>query len=168
LLLAGLDVLSQLILEHRRFVYIPSAPGERALLTIGNALRPLEFAVIETAERRTFPILEQGHLRGSYRERAKEFCKEAAPKILVGVYRTSRDVPPQIFYAHADFVQEAALIAMADSVLQTHRGFPMLIDLADTVCHSTFGAEAFNSAVRSAYAQQGNALRYLGERETRR
>ena len=168
LLLAGLEVLSQLILEHKRFVYIPSAPGERVLLTIGNALRPLEFAVIETTERRTFPILEQGHLRGSYRERAAEFCREAVPKILVGVYRTSRDVPPQIFYAHTDFVQEAALIAMADSVLQAHRGFPMLIDVADTACHNTFGAEAFNSTVRSAYAQQGNALRYLGERETRR
>ena len=168
LLLAGLEVLSQLILEHRRFVYVPSAPGERVLLTIGNALRPLEFAVVETAERRTLPIIEQGHLRGRYREKAEEFYREAAPKILVGVYRTAQEAPPQIFYAHADFVHDAALIAMADSVLQPHRGFPMLIDLADTVCSSTFGAEAFTSAARSAYAQQGHAFRYLGERETRR
>ena len=168
LLLEGLDVLSKLVLEHRRFVYIPSAPGERVLLTIGNALRPLEFAVVETAERRMYPIIHEGHLRRPYRQRAEEFYNEAAPKILTGVYRTTAEVPPQIFYAHADFVQEAALIAMADSVLQAHRGFPMLIDLADTVCHSTFGAEAFNSTVRSAYAQRGNALRYLEERETRR
>lgn len=168
LLMEGLEMLSQLILEHRRFVYVPSAPGERVLLTIGNALRPLEFAVVETSERRMYPIIYEGHLRGRYRERAEEFYKEAAPKILVGVYRTSGDVPPQIFYAHADLVQEAALIAMADSVLQSHRGFPMLIDLADTVCSSTFGAEAFNSTVQSAYAKRGSALRYFGERETRR
>lgn len=58
-------------------------------------------------------------------------------------------------------------IDQPDSVLQAHRGFPMLIDLANTVCSSTFGAEAFNSTVRSAYAQAGNPLRYLGERETR-
>jgi hypothetical protein len=115
-----------------------------------------------------FPIIEQGHLRGPYRERAEEFYHQAAPRILIGVYRTSSEVPPQIFYAHADHVQEAALIAMADSVLQAHRGFPMLIDLADTVCRSTFGAEAFNSTVRSAYAQHGNPFRYLAERETRR
>lgn len=168
LLMEGLEVLSQLILEHRRFVYVPSTPSERVLLTIGNALRPLEFAVVETSERRMYPIIHEGHLRGSYRERAEDFYKEAAPKILVGVYRTSGDVPPQIFYAHADWVQEAALIAMADSVLQSHRGFPMLIDLADTVCQSTFGAEVFNSTVQSAYAQQGGALRYFGERKTRR
>jgi hypothetical protein len=168
LLIASLDILSELILGHKRFVYIPSAPSERTLLTIGHALRPLEFAVVDTSEQRMFPILEQGHLRGPYRERAEEFYHQAAPKILTGVYRVSNEVPPQIFYAHADFVQEAALIAMADSVLQAHRGFPMLIDLADSVCRGTFGAEAFNSTVRSAYAQRGNPFRYLAERETRR
>jgi hypothetical protein len=168
LLVAGLDLLSELILEQKRFVYVPSAPGERMLLTIGNALRPLEFAVVDTEEQRMYPIIEQGHLRGPYRERAEEFYHQAAPKILTGVYRVSTEVPPQIFYAHADFVQEAALIAMADSVLQAHRGFPMLIDLADAVCRSTFAAEAFNSTIRSAYAQHGNPFRYLAERETRR
>ena len=168
LLMEGLDVLSKLILDHKRFVYIPSSPGERVLLTIGYALRPLEFAVVEDSKRRMFPIIHEGHLRGKFREKAETFYNEAASKIITGVYRTSTDVPPQIFYAHEDFLQEAALIAMADSILQTHRGFPMLIDLADTVCQSTFGAEAFNSTVQSAYAQRGSALRYLGERETRR
>ncbi len=168
LLRAGFDVLSELILHHKRFVFIPSAPGERVLLTIGNALRPLEFAVVETSERRIWPIIRQGHLRGGHLKRAEDFCAEAAPKILVGVFRTSKDVPPQIFYAHADHVHEAALVPMADSVLQSHRGFPMLIDLADTVCSSTFGTNAFNSTVQSAYAQAGDPLRYLGVRETRR
>lgn len=167
LLHAGLNVLSDLILSHKRFVYIPSAPGERVLLTIGNALRPLEFAIVEDSRRRMTPIIKDGHLRGAHLKRAEEFCSETAPKILVGVYRTSKDVPPQVFYAHADYVHQAALVAMADSVLQTHRGFPMLIDLANTVCASTFGADAFNSTVQSAYAQAGNPLRYLGERETR-
>ncbi len=168
LLLASLQVLNELILQHRRFVYVPSAPGERVLLTIGNALRPLEFAVVENSERRMYPIIHDGHLRGHFRERAVEFYRNAAPKILIGVYRTSGDVPPQVFYAHEDFAQEAALIAMADSVLQSHRGFPMLIDLADTVCRSTFGAEAFRSTVQSVYAARANPLRYLSERATRR
>lgn len=168
LLVAGLDLLSELILQHKRFVYVPSTPNERTLFTIGNALRPLEFAVVYTAESRIEPIIRDGHLRGPYRERAEEFYYQAAPQILVGVYRTSSEAPAQIFYAHADYVQEAALIAMADSVLQAHRGFPMLIELADAVCGSTFGAEAFNSTVRSAYAEHGQPFRYLSERATRR
>jgi len=168
LLEAGLDVLSKLILEHKRFVYVPSAPAERMLLTIGNALRPLEFAIIDTSEPRMWPIIEQGHLRGRYRDAAVNFCNEASPKIMVGIYRTFKEVPPQIFYAHADFVQEAALIAMADSVLQSYRGFPTLIDIAHSVCSSTFGSDGFNSIIQAAYAKQGSSLRYFGERETRR
>ncbi len=167
LLHRGLEVVTRLVVDHRRFVYVPSAAAERALLTIGNALRPLEFAIVSTAEDRMYPIIDKGHLRGKHKERAWEFYHEVAPQILVGIYRTSLSVPPQIFYAHPDHVQEAAMIAMADSVLQAHRGFPILIDIADTVCRSTFATD-FASTVQSAYAAGGSPLNYLPERETRR
>ncbi len=165
LLLAGLDLLRQLILEHKRFVYVTSAPGEPVLLTIGHALAPLHYAVVETSANRMRRIIEGGHLRGSYREKAMEFYEEVAPQILTGVYRTWDEVPPRVFYAHQDFVHDAALIAMADSVLQAHTGFPMLLGLAGRVCHSAFGEEGFLVAIRSAYSQRGR-LRYLSELET--
>jgi hypothetical protein len=164
LLLAGLELLRQFILEHKRFVYVAGVPGEQGLLTIGYALGPLQYAVIETSDYRMRRIVEEGHLRGSYREKAVDFYKEVAPQILVGVYRTSNELPPRVFYAHKDFVYEAALIAMADSVLQAHSGFPVLLDLANRVCRSTFGEEGFLSAVRSAYARRGS-FRYLSELE---
>jgi hypothetical protein len=168
LLRRSLDLLRELILDYRRFVFVPSAPGERLLLTIGQALRPLEFAIVETSQRRMEQIFTKGHLRGEHRDRAEAFTKEAGHEILIGVYRTYAESPPQVFYAHADFVQDAALIAMADSLLQAQRAFPTLIDLADTVCGSLFGTEGFNSTIQSAYAKHGHPLRYLGERETRR
>jgi hypothetical protein len=168
LLRKSLDVLGELLLGHKRFVFVPSAPSEGVLLTIGHALQPLEFAVVETMERRMDQILNKGHLRGEHRNRAEAFTRAAGPKIMVGVYRTYAEAPPQIFYAHADFAQDAALIAMADSLLQPQRSFPTLISLADTICASLFGAEGFNSTIQSAYAKAGYPLRYLGERETRR
>jgi hypothetical protein len=164
LLHAGLDLLRDLILEHKHFVYISRAGNEPALLTIGYALPPLHYAVVETSELRMEPIIFQGHLRDTNRQRAIEFCQDASAKILVGVYRTSSELPPQIFYAHREFVHEAALLAMADSVLQAHSGFPVLLDLANRVCRSTFGEDGFISAVRSAYAQRGR-FRYLSELE---
>lgn len=168
LLSKGLGVIEELVLQHQRFVYVPSAPGERALLTIGNALRPLEFAVVDSAETRMYPIIFEGHLRGKHRTRAEKFYREVAPNIVAGVFRTSRMVPAQIFYAHKDHVEEAALVAMSDSVLQAHRGFPILIDIADSVCRSTFGTDVFTSTIQSTYAAAGDPLAYLGERETRR
>jgi hypothetical protein len=163
----SLDMLSELILQRRRFVFIPSAPGERLLLTIGQALHPFEFAIVESSERRLDQILNKGHLRGEHRVRAEDFTREAGPKIVVGVYRTFSECPPQVFYAHADHAQEAALIAMADSMLQPQRAFPTLIDLADTVCSSLFGVEGFNSSIQAAYTKHGHPLRFLSERDTR-
>lgn len=164
LLRAGLDLLRRFILEHKRFVYVTGVPGEQGLLTIGHALGPLQYAVIETSLYRLGRIVEDGHLRGNDREKAVDFYKEVAPQILVGVYRISNELPPRVFYAHRDFVHEAAVIAMADSVLQAHSGFPMLLDLAGRVCRSTFGEEGFLAAIRSAYAQRGR-FRYLSELE---
>jgi hypothetical protein len=164
LLLSALDLMRQFILEHKRFIYVTNASGERGVLTIGHALGTLQYAVIETSVYRMGRIVEQGHLRGSYRERALNFYQEVAPQILVGVYRISNELPPRVFYAHKAFVHDAALIAMADSVLQAHSSFPVLLDLANRVCRSSFGEEGFLSAVRSAYARRGS-FRYLSELE---
>ena len=79
LLRRSLDLMRELILDYRRFVFVPSAPGERLLLTIGYALRPLEFAIVETSQRRMDQILVKGHLRGEHRDRAEAFTKEAGP-----------------------------------------------------------------------------------------
>lgn len=152
--------------QHKRFVFVPSAPRKRHWLMIGNALNPLEFTIVQTLQPEVQTMIDRGH----YRETKKamdEFCMEVAPKIVVGLYRVWEGAPPYIFYAHIDHAEMAAHIAMADSMLQEHRGFPMLIDLADTVCGTTFGMDSFVSSVQMAYADAGQPFRYLGERETR-
>ena len=65
-------------------------------------------------------------------------------------------------------VFSTALIALADSALQEHRGFPMLIDLADTVCRAIFGTDSFTASTQLAYVEAGEPFRYLTERQTRR
>jgi len=97
----------------------------------------------------------------------KKFVNEVASQIAIGLFRVWEGAPPYIFYSHVDNVEMAAHIAMADSVLQEHRGFPMLIDLADTVCKTTFGVDSFLTSVQQAYTEAGEPFRYLGERETR-
>jgi hypothetical protein len=170
LLERSLDLLNDLVLGHKRFVFVPSAPAERMLLTLGNALLPLEYAIIDHLSDRLERILE-GHYRGEWAPllpRVREFVREAGSKIVVGAYRASRIAPAHLFYAHVDHAHEAALIAMADSALQEHRGFPMLIELADTLNRTMFGPDSFNAAVRLAYTEAGEPFRYLTERQTRR
>jgi hypothetical protein len=170
LLESSLHVLHELIVGHQRFVFVPSAPSERTLLTIGQALRPLEFAIVDTMKERIERVAV-GNYRGEEWARlagpVRDFAREVGPKIVVGVYRASEMAPPQLFYAHRNHAHEAALIAMADSVMQEHRGFPMLVDLAHTVCSSTFGTDSFTASTQLAYAEVGEPFRYLTERQTR-
>jgi hypothetical protein len=168
---ASLDLLHRLITGHKRFIFVPSGPAERMLLTIGNALHPLEYAIVDTM-RDTLERTASGHYRGTewglLFPRVQQFAADVGDQIVKGVYRASHIAPPQLFYAHIDHVHEAALIALADSVLQGHRGFPLLIDLAHTICSEIFGAGTLTASTQLAYTEAGAPFRYLTERQTRR
>jgi hypothetical protein len=168
LLTQSLEVLEELLGKHKRFVFVPSSPRERVLLTIGEALRVLEYAIVDTAYERMRKIVENGHYAQKYKLKAMEFVNTIGPDVVSGVYRASRVSPAYVFYAHREYAHEAALIAMADSTLQEHRGFPMLIDLADTVCRSALGLEGFAPSIETAYIDAGAPFRYQGERSTRK
>jgi hypothetical protein len=180
LMIEATRLLEEFICAHRKFVFVPSEPANRLLTTIGDMLDPLEFAIIETL---------RDHLRGVFdraeyylptssdttvdgrrltpREWMMRFRDEVTSQVAVGVYRAGVLAPPQVSFAHVDHAHEAALIALADSVLQPQRGFPMLIDLADRVCSATFGPDSLSGPLQRAYARAGVPLRYLSERMTR-
>ncbi len=158
------------LVEHQKFVFVPSSTSDRALMTIGNALRPLEYAIVDTMEGFVNKVLS-GHYSGEWKNFLpvlQKFASEEGNQIIVGVYRASEIAPSQLFYAHINHAHEAALIALADSVLQEHRGFPMLIDLADNICRTTFGADSFNSTTQLAYSEADAPYQYMTERQTRR
>lgn len=163
-----LELIQWYVLEHKRFIFVPSAPRARHWLTIGNALRPMEFVILQTIQGEIKDkYVSRGHYRGEKMKMMEDFCAEVAPKVVVGMYRVWEAAPPYMFYAHVDYAETAAHIAMADSLLQEHRGFPMLIDLADTLCGSTFDTDSFMSSVQMSYTGAGEPFRYFSERETR-
>jgi hypothetical protein len=161
----AVSVLRKLLLEHRKFVFVSPTSRERGLLTIGNALGPLEFAVLRVLRSEIEDVVERGHLRGTERRQAQEFVEDVGRAVAVGVYRTSLWAPPQIFYAPAepDLCAQAASIALADSVLQEHRGYPLLLEMARQFCAAAFGRDDFEGPIRAAYAARGHALTYLSD-----
>lgn len=180
LMVESTKLIRELIEGHQKFVYVASEPRDRFLLTVGQSLRPLEYAIVRSLRDVIYWTVEHGVRRGrssvdttwdgkklTPSEWLVRFRDEVAPRVVVGVYRATRLAPPQVFYAHQDHADLAAHIAVADSVLQEHRGFPLLIDLADTVCRSVFGRETLEGPVSSAYAEAGTPFRYLSERNTR-
>jgi hypothetical protein len=170
---ASLDMLRRLLLGHKRFIFVPSEISDAAVVTIANALQPLQYAVL----RNTKDIIE-GYIAGTSYERphykksglfqaVRSFQEDVGSKVVLGVYRASALCPGRVFYAHEDHVHEAAQIVMADSALQEARGFPNLIDIADRTCKGMFEPGGLSAQVHAALAQSGSPFRFLAERNTR-
>lgn len=181
LMIQGTKLIRELVEQHQQFVFVASEPSDRMLLTIGQALRPLEYAIVGTLDERIRRTIDQGQYHGrrvsvDRRWDGQELSPEAwiarfrddvASQVVVGVYRATHHAPAQMFYAHRDHADIAAHIVIADSMLQAHRGFPMLIDLADSVCRGVFGSDTIEGPVSAAYASVNAPWRYLSERATR-
>ena len=179
LMLAATGVIRELVEGHRKFVFVASEPRERLLLTIGQALPPLHYAVVGTLAER----LEGWFHQARFTLEAPEglawdgeplpptewiprFIQRVASQVIVGLYRATALAPAQLFYAHADHAHTAAHLVLADSMFQEQRGFPLLIDLAHHVCDSVFGG-SLRHLTETAYAAAGSPWRYFSERTTR-
>lgn len=163
----GLELMRELV-ACGRFVYVPSG-GPRWLMTLGDALPPLCYAIVDTLEPWvTERVIEAGHYRGEWGDvrltRLRHFAHEVASQVVMGVYRVSAAAPPSVFYAHRDSAHVAALIALADSALQEHRGFPMLLDIASSVCTATFDPASFMATAGLALLEAGHATAAGGAR----
>jgi hypothetical protein len=140
----------------------------------------LEYAVVDWLGEQITPMIEKANWhrpvsvdttvdgqRLTPAQWIRRFLDEVASQVVVGVYRASALAPPQLFYAHKDHAGVAARIALADSVLQGYRGFPLLLDLAHHVCAACFGGDTLRGPLDVAYTEAGAPLRYLAERATR-
>lgn len=176
----SVKVLRDLLAGHQRFVYVASEPGDRTLLHLGQALRPLEYLIVGTLDERINAFVDNLHFGNQVTvddrwdgtrltpfKWVRRFQDEVAADVLYGVYRASWLSPPQVFYAHRRHFETAARIALADSVLLPDRGFPLLIDLADRACNAVYGGGSLGEMTNAAYAKHAPPFRYQSERANR-
>ncbi|WP_158014084.1 hypothetical protein [Sphingomonas sanxanigenens] len=154
----SIPLFRELLLDHKRFVYVPRGSNNHLLQTIGDALLPLEYAIVDDLDTYMDGVITQGHYGTVLFQNAKRmlesFQADASGKLVAGVFRVSPHSSSQVFYAHADHASEAAIVAMADAILVEARGFPMLLDLAGGICREMFPSDAIfkpAAAVMSQY-----------------
>lgn len=146
----SIELMSRMIIDHQRFVYVHSCEKFPDLWTLGNALLPFEFLIISSLEDDLVRRVELGGTRNVIRDAYRSFAREVGSKIVRGIYKVSHHAQPQIFYGHTDHIRTAALIAMADSVFQLHIGKPMLLDLASSLCEISFNKSELGSTIEQA------------------
>src|SRR5262249_30094252 len=151
LMVQATQVLRELVEKHQKFVFIASEPRDRLFMTIGQALRPMEYAIVDTLDYRLSNWLHQERFKVGVSARLAwdqetltpaewipRFIERVASKIVVGLFRATLFAPAQLFYAHVDHSETAAHIALADSMLK-EQGTPLLLQMANHVCDSVFG-----------------------------
>src|SRR5207249_2535062 len=63
LMIESTKIIRKMVENHQKFVYVASEPGDRLLLTIGQALHPLEYAIVGTLKEMIDKTVEHGHYR---------------------------------------------------------------------------------------------------------
>ena len=112
---AGTNVVRELVEAHQKFVFVASEPRELALLTIGNALPPRHYAIVQTLadqlrgwfHQRRFAVEAGAELKWdglpiAAAEWIPRFLDRVASQVVVGVFRASAVAPAHLFYAHVD------------------------------------------------------------------
>jgi hypothetical protein len=151
----ALPVLEQLLLRHRRWVFLLTPGSHFALATLANALEERQLGIFQKGNAALDEILERGHFSYGYRRKVEDFGRRLGEAIVVGGFRATKHASGQVFLAHSDHALPAGVLAMADAALQPHRGFPLLLDLAAVSAKVYLGMEAFQGLVESAYAKAG-------------
>lgn len=175
LMVEATRVLRELVEVKQKFVFVAGEPREALFRTIGQALRPMEYAIIGTLDERLDSWLHQERFKIGVSTRLlwdeelitpaewiPRVIERVASKIVMGLFRPTILAPAQSFYAHIDHSDIAGHIALGDSMLKEH-GTSMLIEMAHNVCASVFG-DSLEALAEAAYVAAGAYNRFLGGR----
>lgn len=106
-----------------------------------------------------------GKWRDDERAEVEEFIRDYASQIRIGVIRIGDR--PYVFHAHRDVFDRAAGIIARDSMFQREKGFPLLVDYADTLATEYFSSAQFARMVEWGLSKTRTYLRESGERRMR-
>ncbi len=164
-----LDVLKKIIADPKTFSII-STSRYNDYMTLGTALKSGEYMVDEKfslgdelADDESF--MAPGKWRPREFEHMENFLRKKASSILTGVIKVGQR--PYMFHAHRDNFDLAAAIIARDALLQPEKGFPLLIDYADTLCSEYFPAGDFKRLMYYQLAREGQFLTETDERDMR-
>lgn len=165
-----LDVLRRIIKE-KRFFSIISTTSFQDYLTFGRAIDKMQYLTANEYTLGHYLESDSNFLtwkdkwRGDERKKVEEFIRDYAEQICIGVIRIGER--PYVFHAHKDIFDLAAAIIARDAMFQKEKGFPLLIDYADTLCSQYFKAGDFKSVMDWELARTGAYIAEAPERDLR-
>jgi len=163
--------LAKRLVEAKKIIGVIGQSTNIELLQQGSILNtePPEYIFAYTKDERLLSNAVLKHLTLEHRKKFETFAKNFASKIKIGIFRVGSK--PFIFEAHEDVFDEAAHLIIKDSMTQRMRGFPLLIDYADSVCKKLLASGDFKKCIEHKLIKIGGFEGFgfdIPERMTRR
>jgi len=161
--------LAKELIKKKKFIGVISGSTKYSYLNAGIVLEPGEYLFANYVSDDVEEEIKEAVGNAEERKTLKNLKEEYLSKIKIGVFRVGPK--PYIFEAHEDYFDEAAALVMRDSLNQSLRGFPLLIDYADSICKHVLAADDFNQLIEHKLALKGGYFGYgfdMPERMLRR
>ncbi len=166
--------IAEKIIENKHAIGVIESSTHDELRSIGLALNPAqrEYVALKNFADELQSYLygddftSAAHFNEEDRKLVDDFKDRFGHQLMIGLYR----VGPKsyVFEAHKDFFDQAAALLARDSLHQPERGFPLLIDHADSICSYVLSAADFKKRVEHELAKLDAWGREVYERRTRR
>lgn len=173
--LQGLDVCLRLgreLLSCDTIVATQTTTHDPRLRLVGIALNAGEYIVLSDYYDDLNEFLDTAHFKktgeGSDEEKFRRFIEDANNKFVRGVYKASNSNRAYVFYAPKQNIERMVHLLFADSSFQPIRGFPLLLDYADSMCSRLLSAGDFTKQIEAKLARNKILDAEKEEKSTRR
>jgi hypothetical protein len=145
--------LAKKIIDYKKCIGVISGSTKSRLTNAGIILESGEYMFANYVSTEVKDEIEEAIGNKKERRALSELVDKYLAKIKIGVFRVGPK--PYIFEAHEDSFDEAASLIIRDSLNQSLRGFPLLIDYADSICKHMLGPDDFSRAIEHKLAKKG-------------
>jgi hypothetical protein len=164
------------ILNTENIIATQTTSTDPAYRLIGNALESGEYIEIcDYYEELNSFLLGDGddystpaRFNPIDKEAFELFINDAKNKFSVGIFKGIGSNRPYVFYAPKKNLETMVNLLFADSSFQPMRGFPLLLDYADTICSRLLSGQDFKKQVEAKLARNNILDFEINEKSTRR
>lgn len=168
--------LGRKILASENVIATQSTTRDPTFRLIGNALDPGEYIEIHDYYQDLNEFLfgdgsdysVPARFNPEDKETFRLFIEDSKNKYSVGVYKAFNSNRAYVFHSPKANLEKMVHLLYADSSFQPMRGFPLLLDYADSVCSKLLSSEDFKSQIDSKLARRKLLEFEKGEKSTRR
>ncbi|MDD5591212.1 MAG: hypothetical protein PHY18_04725 [Dehalococcoidales bacterium] len=159
-------LLCEQALERKTIVGVIGTSSEPEIISLGLALNSGEYVRLRSFKEDLEDYLPAAHFNVADQARFQRFIETYGDKLDVGIYKAGQR--SYMFHAHSECFDEAAAVIMRDSMFQQLRGYPLLIDYADSLCTHMLASSDFRRMVDFGLAREGSLSFEQSEGDQRR